>query len=109
MAVFGTRDFHCKVVKVHKWGDTELEHQCVTVMFVNGCWIVVICLLEVNNIGWDVGEWKVIEPFIKTGMCGNFDTRCFRVTPKDVACGAWHTSEECTASRIWFEFCGVFA
>ena len=107
--VFGFGDFHGEVFKVGKWCDAETKHQCVDVTGINWEGRVGISTMEMHDIWWDCSDWEVIESFIEASMCGNFDTRCFRVTPKDVPGGAWHTPKEDAAARVGDEFCCLFS
>ena len=65
MSVFGTGDFHSEVFKVRKQGDAELEHQGVDGTVINRCWVVVICLHEVDDIRGKSCAGRSLKPLLK--------------------------------------------
>ena len=106
--VFGPRNLHGDVFKMGKQGDTELEHCCINVGLVHGEWSVCIGALKVDDVWRNHSNREVVECFIEASMSGNFDTGCFRVTPKDVLSGVRHTSKENATPGISLKFCGLF-
>ena len=66
----------------------------------------IICALEVDDIGWNLCDGDVVEPFVKSGMSCCFHSCGLRVAPKNILCCVWHTSKECPfVARVRLEFC----
>ena len=65
----------------------------------------IICALEVDDIGWNLCDGDVVEPFVKSGMSCCFHSCGFGVTSKCILCCTWHTSKERAFQRVGFKFC----